>query len=507
MEILTIDVGTTSIRGILFDEEGRCRTVAGIPTPLIYDGNHIEQSPQFLAQCLTEICRKAACMAAVDAISVTAYRSAPALFDENGNPLCNFIMWQDTRNKDICQRLMPHNDRIFQKCGAGLNTVFTAPKLTWLAENKSGLYNRAYKAMVVPDYLIHFMTGVFATDYTYGSRTLLMDLAKPHWDKVLCELFSLSQEKLCPLIPQGSVAGHVSHDFSRLTGIPAGIPVITAGGDQQCGALGAGILDEGTLLINCGTGAFILGMAENPVLNNPHMICNAAAVPGKYMLEANVLCSAAALNWFLEQLCPELLQSDAPYDRINEMAAAVPAGSHGLFCIPHFQGCGSRDWNPNAAAAFLGLTLKHTKTDMIRALYEGLAAEITKSIQVFPSSSGRPRRIYLAGGLSKSPVFNQIISDMTGHSVTVYENPQATAIGAFISASVTLGLFEDYTGACEAVRGHDHQTVYEPISINHAIYQEYLKRSENLYRALKYTYDSGLEMSGSGPDTSAPSLN
>lgn len=483
--ILAIDVGTTSIRGILYDETGKSLGMKSIHTPLIFVDSFIEQLPSTYTSALLQICKDCASYGKIDAITCTAYRSAPALVDEDGRALTNFIMWQDTRNREICDRLLPHNDRIHQITGAGVNTVFTASKITWWKENEPELFGKAYKALIVPDYLMHFMTGVFATDYTYGSRTSLMNIHTLSWDREMCDLFHLPIEIMPPLIPQGSVYGYITEHFSSLSGLPTGIPVISAGGDQQCGALGLGALSESSLVINCGTGSFIIGLSDEVPDTCTCTICNVAAVRNKYIVESNILSSAAALNWLIRELTPDLWNNGAPdYDAFNKLAASSPVGANGIVCVPLFQGCGTRDWNPAARASFSNISLGSTRADMVRAMLEGIAAEIVQSILALPHPLRSGDTAFLGGGMTKSDLFNQILSDMSGKKLIRYEDTQATAIGAFISAAVALDLYPHEQAAFEAAREGAKMHIFTPNEQYHDYYRKLIEQSERTYRSL-----------------------
>lgn len=484
MNILVIDVGTTSIRGILFDSGGEMIVGHSVNTPVRIEknGQYVEQDPLVYDRALMEICKTIAQEHRVDAVSVTAFRSAPTMVDRDGRALCNFIMWQDTRNAGICRELSAENDFIYRHSGAKVNTVFTASKLTWLKKNAPEIYNRAWKAMIVPDYVVHRMTGEFATDYTYGSRTHVMDIHTLQWSAELCELFDLDMDKLCELRAQGSVIGRVNAEFAVSSGIQEGTPVVSAGGDQQCGALGLGVLDSSTIEVNSGTGSFVISLVDKPCLENPNVICNVAAVPNKYTQEMNIIASASALNWLIREFFPEYWGKQPDFEKINALAENTPAGANGLFAVPHFQGCGSRDWNPEARALFYGFSLGSRRDDMVRALYEGIAAEISKSIDALPEICRSADSIAVAGGLSKSNVYNQILSDMTGRNLLREPNAQATAYGAYISAAVTLGVYSDYAQALKRRRMQDAR-LYAPNCENVRFYQDYKLRTERFYRA------------------------
>ena len=483
MNSLVLDVGTTSMRGALFNELGEILSFKSVNTPLLMERGYIEQLPGRYVEGLVNICRTIASEYPVDAVSVTAFRSAITLVDRNCNPLYNFIIWQDTRNQEICERLSHADDEVYRNSGAPINTVFTATKLLWLKENEPELYRKAYKVMTVPDYLICLITGEFVTDRTYGSRTHLMNIHNLQWDSALCKLFSLDEEKLCPLIDQGTVAGTVLEKFSELSGLPSGIPVITAGGDQQCCALGLGVLDDTSLEVNSGTGAFVISLADHPMLGNHSVICNVSALRGKYVVESNVIAGASALNWFVREFFPEHWGERPDYAAIDRLVALTPAGAGGLYCVPHYQGCGSRCWNPGAKAGFWGFTLASTRAEMARSLYEGIAVEIAKSIDALPVSSRTSKRVYAAGGLSKSSTYNQILSDVLGREIIVYSDPQATSIGAFVSAAVALGLYDEHQSALDRVRSHGSVVTFTPDLELADLYQDCKHKTERLYRA------------------------
>lgn len=487
MNILSLDIGTTSMRGILYDEKGNFLGIHSCLTPLVFRGEYIEQDPNTFTNALVEICKNIQKHGSVDAISLTAFRSAPTLVDENGKALANFIMWQDTRNKAICERIAPHNEKLYQTTGAKVNAVFTASKITWFKENEPEIYNKAYKAMIVPDYLINYMTGVFSTDRTYGSRTSLMDIHKLEWDPEMCELFNVDMEKLCPLVDQGTTVGHTHEAFEAQTGIKAGTPVISAGGDQQCSALGLGELDTSSLVINCGTGSFIISLIDQPYMQNPSMICNVSSVKGKWTVESNVLSSAASLNWLIKELFPDLWDNEKPnFERFNEIASSSPLGANGVVCIPLFQGCGTRDWNLDARASFSHIALGNTRADIARAMYEGIAAEIVKSVNALPESCHKADHVFIGGGLTKSDFFDQILCDMLGKKLLRYEDSQATAIGAFASAAVELGLYPDYQAALNAIRKDSVPFTFEPNMENHEKYKELIAHSEEVYKELNH---------------------
>lgn len=203
MNVLVIDVGTSSMRGILFEHQGKCLTEKQEFYQATYlENSWVEQNPADWENALYSILKQSVAEAEnmgekIDAISITSQRSSVIPVDENIRPLSNAIMWQDKRTNYICESMENLNDKVFSLCGSRVNPVFSGSKMMWIREERPEIYAKTYKFMVIPDYLIYLMTGRICTDYTYGSRSLLMNIRTHEWDDELLEIFHVEKEKLC----------------------------------------------------------------------------------------------------------------------------------------------------------------------------------------------------------------------------------------------------------------------------------------------------------------------
>ncbi|MFK4996727.1 FGGY family carbohydrate kinase [Bacillus sp. N9] len=308
------------------------------------------------------------------------------------------IMWQDKRTIDICQELKGESEFVYKRTGSKINPVFTAPKITWLKRYEPEIYNQAYKMIVIPDYVLFLITGKFMTDYTYGSRSSLMNIESLQWDEELLNLFEVDREKLCELVPQGSVAGHSTRQFYEMTGLAKGTPVISAGGDQQCAALGAGVIENGSIQVTTGTGSFIIASSDTLQLD-PQMraICNISAVPDKYVLESSILTTSTVSSWFLiiftitNKTLKRCLKKLLPHQSGQR---AVELSSFSRKGIP--------DWNPLAKGMFFNVTLESDRGDFSRSILESIALEISENIDVMKELLGSVSSISVAGGLTRS---------------------------------------------------------------------------------------------------------
>lgn len=308
MNVIVLDVGTSSMRGSVCNEKGEFLFVRQIKySPCHGPGGMVEQSPEDFENGLKMILTEIDVFLKTtgnkpEAITLTAQRSSVIPVDKNGKPLCRTIMWQDTRNEGICRELKAQEETIFRLSGAAVNTVFSGEKMRWLKKEHAAIFKKAYKLTNIPEYLMYLMTGNFCTDYTYGSRSHLMNLRNRSWDEELLGIFEIPEGMLCELHAPGSVIGYLKREMALATGLPEGLPVITAGGDQQCAAAGQGMLQEEIASIVLGTGAYLTTMCGSvPDSFSKDMICNCAAVPEKYVIEANVLTCGCAFDWFLRE--------------------------------------------------------------------------------------------------------------------------------------------------------------------------------------------------------------
>jgi len=453
--------------------------------PLYLPDGVVEQDPQTWLTALIELTQGAVQFARVEsdqieAVSITAQRSSVIPVDSGGIALSNCMMWQDRRGQDICDRLTPYAATIYQKCGARPTTVFLGPKISWFQEKRPDIYRRAAKFVAIPDLLIAFITGRFVTDTTYASRSLLMNLRSLTWDEELLRLLNIDKAKLSEIVAPGSIVGNSCASFRTLTELKSGTPVISAGGDQQCAALGAGTLEEGRIQINTGTGSFVIASSDSLRLHPDMAVtCGCSAIPGKFVLEASILTTAAIYRWFKQ----EFYRKDG-YEEINHDAGSSPIGANGLVLLPHFQGRGSPDWNSRSGGTFFNLNLGTTRGDMARAILEGIAAEIAENIEILDKLIERTCEITAAGGLTKASIFNQIQADMYGRNVNLGINSEASLFGAWISAAVGVGLYPDYKSAKEASTHGEITPVVAPIFANTAKYQELRGLQVALYKAL-----------------------
>ncbi|MDR3221252.1 MAG: carbohydrate kinase, partial [Candidatus Accumulibacter sp.] len=435
--VITVDIGTTSVRGALYDADGRpIHMDAWENVPDYFSDGRVEQEASAWQRILPKVlksCADAARDARLEAacVAVTAQRSSVIPLDRDGNPLHPAIMWQDRRTADLAQAMSAYDPQVYRASGLKISPVFSALKMTWFKRHRPDIWERTRRMIGIQDWALYLLTGRFVTDHTFASRTNLFDLEARQWDAELLRLFDVPPEMLCDLIAPGSVAGGLLPGYAAETGLPAGLPIVTAGGDQQCAALGLGLFSGERAVTNTGTGSYLIGHSGKPALDaQMRTACNISAVPDAYIVEAAVLTSGVIYRWFAE-LGFSGESADAPaFERLNDEAATAPPGANGLIVLPHFRGCGAPYWDPEAKGVFYNLTLAATRGEMARAILEGIAIEMKGSLELVEALCGRADTVSVSGGLTRSDLFNRIQSDVLERPVVRFGNGEATSFGA-----------------------------------------------------------------------------
>jgi sugar (pentulose or hexulose) kinase len=455
--IAVVDVGTTSIRVSVLDRQGRTIAVhrrANAPT-FGSDGS-AEQDPTTWPSITLELLREATESSRengrdVIGVAVTAQRSSVIPLDAAGVALRRAIMWQDKRPGEVCRELTASEERhIYRKTGVRVLPVFSAPKIAWIARHEPAVAAASKRYVGVLDLVLHALSGRFATDRSFAGRSLLYNLHTGEWDEELLEFFNVSRHALSDLCDPGDVVGGIDQSAAAATGLPVGLPVISAGGDQQCAALGMGLVGPDRIVVNTGTGSYVLGLSETPQIDDEmRFFCNPAATKGHFTVEASIPTTGSAYRW----LNGLLFNTEDPDDfaAINRAAEAAPSGANGVTLVPHLQGAGTPSWDGTATGALSGITLATSPSDIARAMLEGIVSEIVACVGIVSERTGRPEVLTNSGGLASFPLFSSILSRETGISVRVPSVTESTSQGAWAMATTTLGWYASPAAAIAAI--------------------------------------------------------
>ena len=455
---LGIDVSTTATKAVLIDPAGTVRGLGtaqygvSMPHPL-----WSEQDPAAWWEAAQTAIRGAlgaagASGADVEVVGLTGQMHGAVLLDDVGAVLRPAILWNDQRTAAECDeiRAVVGAEQLIAITGNDAITGFTAPKLLWVRRHEPDAWARLAHLLLPKDYLRHRLTGDYAMDKADGSGTILFDLAARTWSSEVLAALDLDPAWFPPTHEGPEITGTVTAAAAAATGLRAGTPVVAGGGDQSANGVGVGAVAEGIVALSLGTSGVIFATTHAP-LHEPHGRVHAFchAVPGRWHLMSVMLSAGGSLRWFRDALAP-----GEAFAEVAASADGVDAAADGLFFLPYLSGERSPHLDPLARGAFVGLSVRHDRRHLARAVLEGVAFGLRDGLDLMlDAGMPRPAQIRASGGGLASPVWRQILADVLDAELVTTSTTEGAAFGAAILASVGAGWSPDVpTAVAEIVR-------------------------------------------------------
>jgi len=430
--VLAIDQGTSGTKAIVVDPE---RGVLGVGEVLVRpsygpDGS-VEQDPTALLASVLAAGREALANAAEPVCAIGLANQGETVLAWNrktGAPLTDAIVWQDRRAASVCERLKPQAAALESLTGLPLDAYFAAPKMAWVRERLT----REGVVTTSDVWLLHQLTGAFVTDASTASRTMLLDLDSTDWSPEAVEIFGMSGEDLPTVVDSAGVVGETDVFGLRL-------PVSGLLVDQQAALLAHGCLSPGESKCTFGTGAFLLtNTGAEPYRVGGGLVPSVAwrlrGMPS-YCLDGQVYTVASAVRWLID------LGIIASAEELDKVGANVD-DSGGVTFIPAFAGLAAPWWRGDIRASLTGLGLETTSGHLVRALFDGIAAQVVALVDAAGKAVGAPlSRLRVDGGLTRSQLLMQTQADLLQIPVEVYGSLDATAHG--VATAARLGLMDE----------------------------------------------------------------
>ncbi|MGC9778661.1 MAG: xylulokinase [Candidatus Heimdallarchaeota archaeon] len=495
--ILSVDVGTTGGRSIIFDLEGQIIASSYQEYECLYP------SPTFVEQnaddwwlvtktTINTVLKKSKVKTSnIVSLSVTNQRETIVPVNEDGNPLSKAIVWQDRRTIQECNDIKEKigSSKIYELTSLTVDPYFSSSKILWMKKNWKKAFDKAHKFMLVHDFIQMKFTDEYVTDFSNASRTMLFDLNNLSWSNKILNALDIPKEKLPTPLPSGKKIGGLTKSAAKETNLPEVLLIVAGGGDQQCAAIGVGVTRKGRVKATTGTGTFLLAFLENSLRDKKRrVLCSCHAIPGKYVYEASIFTTGSILRWFrdnfssAEKSIAQNLKLDS-YDLLGMQAESIKPGSEGVMVLPHFVGAGAPHWNPNARGLIFGLGLGHTRNHLIRAIMEATCYEIRTNLHVFRELGVKLNELRITGGASRNSTWNQIEADICKMPVIKGQVEEATALGAAILAGVGAGVYKDIDAAAQQMVIIEDKK--KPIPENVKIYDQYFEIYSSLYETIK----------------------
>lgn len=489
---LGIDISTTGSKALLIDEHGQ---VAAIAT-----SHHTLQSPQPLwseqnpaewwtaaSKAIRQVLEKANIeVESVAAIGLTGQMHGLVLLDESGNILRPAILWNDQRTQAQCDEIHKRvgKDKFIQITGNVALTGFTAPKILWVAQNEPDVYARVRHVLLPKDYIRFRLTGDYAMDKADGAGTVLFDLKSRDWSCEILSVLGIPKTWMPPTFEGPVKTGLVTSDAATATGLRVGTPVVAGGGDQSAQAVGVGAVKPGVVALTVGTSGVVFASTPSAMIEKDgclHAFCH--AVPGMWHFMGVMLSAAGSLQWYRDNLAPGV-----SFDDLLHEAERVPAGSDGLYFLPYLSGERTPHADPHARGAWIGLTMRHGRGHMTRALIEGVSFGLKDIFTLIQKAGlGDVSQVRASGGGVKNAVWRQILASILETELVTVNTTEGAAFGAALLAGVSTGAWKNVSSACDATIKIDKRVWPDPAQVE--VYRNSYPQFRQFYPMLKPSFE------------------
>jgi len=454
--ILAHDLGTSGNKATLFTTEGKLEKSVTVPYGTHYfNTNWVEQDPEdwWNAVCSsTQSLVSGVDVREIAAIAFSGQMMGCLCVDREGRPLRPAILYSDQRSVRECDAILQRIDakEFYRITGHRASASYSVEKLMWVRNHEPEVYAKTHKMLHAKDYLNFRLTGVMATEYSDASGTNVLDLNSLRWSEKLIGITGIDGEKLPTLKASTDVVGELTANAAKALGLPAGIPVVAGGGDGVCAGVGVGSVKPGMTYNYLGSSSWIATTTEKPIYDEQmRTFVWAHAVPGYVHPCGTMQTAGGAYAWLKNEICTlekafatELGLS--PYDIINSEIEKSPPGANGLVFLPYLLGERTPRWNPDAKGALLGLTLEHKRSDVLRAVMEGITLNLSIILDIFREQVPI-REITVIGGGAKGGVWRKIMADVYQADILRPNYlEEATSMGAAIIGGVGCGVFKSF---------------------------------------------------------------
>ncbi|MGF9696414.1 FGGY-family carbohydrate kinase [Paenibacillus sp. MABNR03] len=496
MDLIGLDIGSTGAKCIITNSDGNVMAQAyeeySMESPI---SGYFELNPQIVWEAVQSIMhsvireynKRSTHLAG---ISISSFGEAAVLIDKEGRELGNSLLYIDSRGNEQLKAFIKkiEADEIIHKTGLKPHSMYTLSKLMWYREEQPDIYAKIHTFLPFGSYILYKLGAGPILDYSLASRTMAFDVRRLQWDEHIIEVAGLHKRIFPEIAALGTVVGQISLEAAQNFGLPSDFKLVLGGHDQVCAAIGAGITEKGSAVDGIGTVECITPVFSKETINQQDMASsNLALVPfikGKYATYAFNFTGGSLLKWYRDQFgYEEKMEADltgrSVYDIMSENVSDSPTN---ILVLPHFAGSGTPYMNPLAVGAVLGIDFNTTKSDLFRALMEGVTYEMRQNIECLEQAGIRIDKLRACGGGAKSDLWLQIKADIMNKTIVALDIDEAGILGTIILCGVALGEFSSYEEATR--RLVKVNKTFHPQAKNRKQYDENYAKYKRLYQAV-----------------------
>lgn len=460
--ILTLDAGTSGLKCSVFRDDGYLvgATVAEYPVYYPKEGWAEQKSEDFISAAIKAVhaLSEKIDLSGISCIGLTGTMNGLIAVDNDGQAIYPNIIHLDTRAASEVEKLESAMGKkaFYAITGNRPDVHYGLPKLMWLKKHEAEIYKKARWFVNTKDVLYGFLTGVYGrSDYSDASLFGAMNIEKRKWDETVAKEAGIDIEKLPTLYRSSDVSLSLSENAARLLGLPSGIPVSIGAGDGPCATHGSGVYNENGAYLTIGSSAWVAGLSAKPVFDQDMRAFNYTDIDENLTTVCGtVQCASTAFDFMMKTVFGVTDENGKiDFARAEKMASMSKPGANGLFFLPTLMGERCPWWDSAARGMLMGLTLTHTREDMVMSAYEGVAQALNNCAAVLRENGVNFKSLILSGGGVKSKVWPQMFADVIDTPASIHAHPrEATSLGAAIAAGVGAGVYASFADAARAVQ-------------------------------------------------------
>lgn len=497
--LIGIDIGTSGTKTVLFDEMGGVVSHATMEYPLYQPQNGwAEQLPSDWWNAAAGSIKQVMGQSGIDpslvrGVGLSGQMHGLVMLDEKDRVIRPAIIWCDQRTAKECEEITAKvgAERLIEITANPALTGFTASKILWVRNNEPENYARCRKILLPKDYIRLMLTGEYAAEVSDASGMQLLDIGRRCWSDEVLQKLEIDKSFLAPVYESQEVSGQISAAAAALTGLKAGTPVVGGAGDNAAAAVGTGVVSDGRAFTTIGSSGVVYAHTSRMHIDpagRVHTFCS--AVPGCWHIMGVTQGAGLSLKWFRDNFCQSEMETAAamgvsPYYLMDREAEKVPIGANRLLFLPYLMGERTPHLDPDCRGAFFGLSAVHRKSDMLRAVLEGVSYSLRDCLEVI-SGMDTPIDVMRACGGGSGPLWRQMLADVYNCDVSTIKSQEGPALGAALLAGSGTGLYKNVEEACSvAVKTQDASA---PDPDRHEKYEAYYQLYRSIYPSLKEHY-------------------
>ncbi|OOE14724.1 gluconate kinase [Fictibacillus arsenicus] len=491
-----IDIGTTSTKVVLFDEKGAAVAHHAKSYPLLAEvPGAAEQRPDEIYEAvvysLRETVRKSGDLAEkIGFISFSTAMHSLIAVDSDGKPLTNSITWADTRSESyaFAVRSSAEGLDLYKRTGVPLHPMTPLFKLQWLKNEQPEIFQKAVKFVGIKDYILYRWFDEWATDYASAAAMGMWNMNTLEWDEEALQMAGVTPEQLPVIQPTTFYWDSLSETLEKLSGLDSSVKVVIGATDGPLSNLGVGAISPGDVAVTIGTSGAIRTISKTPILDaEGRTFCY--PLTEKYWVSGGPVNNGGiAFQWVHDLFTEDEIEGS--YEELSRRADAASPGSDGLIFLPHLTGERAPLWDAQAKGSFIGLTLRHKKDHMVRAVLEGTIFNLYQVYSLVKTQAQEKAdvKIFATGGFTNSPVWKQILADVFQKEVSIPEHTESSCLGAVQLGRFAIGETDVLQEVAEETKQYgkvmpnaEHKEIYEEMF---GIYQSLSKAMESQYKAI-----------------------